>query len=214
MPPSQEPKKTFQLEKWTSDFGDEYAERNAFAEWRMTPGIEAFRRMLSGQEVDSVLEVGCSVGLNLIFIHTLFAGRVQLYGVEPNPKAYQTLLRQPQIKLAGAWNCDAFSLPMADASVDLAFTAGVLIHIAPADLGRATDEIVRVAKRYVLCAEYFSHTPVEVPYRHHLGLLFKRDFGAFYVDRYAHLRCINYGFLWQREYASWDNVNWWLFEKQ
>ena len=214
MSKSHEPAKTSQLAKWTSDFGDEYAERNAFEEWRMTPGVEAFRRMMSGREIDSALEVGCNVGLNLIFINALFDGRVKLYGVEPNPKAYQTLLSQPQIQLAGAWNCDAFRLPMADASVNLAFTAGVLIHIAPADLDQATDEIVRVAKRYVLCAEYFSHTPVEAPYRNHMGLLFKRDFGAFYLDRYPQLRCINYGFLWQREYASWGNVNWWLFEKE
>ncbi|HEY7491760.1 MAG TPA: pseudaminic acid biosynthesis-associated methylase [Candidatus Tectomicrobia bacterium] len=209
----QQPAKTSQLAKWAGDFGAAYAERHAFEAWRLVSGTEAFRRMLGGREVDSVLEVGCSVGLNLIFINALFAGRVQLYGVEPNPQAYQTLLSQPQITLAGAWNCDAFSLPMADASVDLAFTAGVLIHIAPTDLGQATDEIVRVAKRYVLCAEYFSHTPVEVPYRNHMGLLFKRDFGAFYVDRYPQLSCIDYGFLWQREYAVWDNVNWWLFEK-
>jgi len=210
----QKPEKTLQLAKWTSDFGDEYAERNAFEEWRMIPGVEAWRRMMSGREVDSMLEIGCNVGLNLIFINALFAGRVKLYGVEPNPKAYQTLLSQPQITLAGSWNCHAFSLPLADASVDLAFTAGVLIHIAPADLGQATDEIVRVAKRYVLCAEYFSHTPVEIPYRNHMGLLFKRDFGAFYLDRYPHLRCSDYGFLWKREYTSWDNVNWWLFEKK
>jgi pseudaminic acid biosynthesis-associated methylase len=209
-----EPEKTSQLARWTGDFGAEYAERNAFAEWRMIPGTEAFRRMMSGREVDSVLEVGCSVGLNLIFINALFDGRAKLYGVEPNPQAYQTLLRQPQLTLAGAWNCDAFHLPMADASVDLAFTAGVLIHIAPADLGRATAEIVRVARRYVLCAEYFSHLPEEVPYRNHTGLLFKRDFGAFYLDQYPQLRCIDYGFLWHREYAVWDNVNWWLFEKQ
>jgi pseudaminic acid biosynthesis-associated methylase len=214
MSKSHKPAKTAQLEKWTSDFGDAYAERNAFEEWRLLPGVEAFRRMLSGREVDSVLEVGCNVGLNLIFINALFNGRVQLYGVEPNPKAYQTLQRQPQITLAGAWNCDAFRLPMAEASVDMAFTSGVLIHIAPADLGQATDEIVRVAKKYVLCAEYFSHTPVEAPYRNQMGLLFKRDFGAFYLDRYAQLRCIDYGFLWQREYVSWGNVNWWLFEKK
>jgi pseudaminic acid biosynthesis-associated methylase len=214
MSKSHKPAKTAQLATWTGDFGDEYAERNAFAEWRLIPGVEAFRRMLSGREVDSVLEVGCNVGLNLIFINALFDGRVKLYGVEPNPKAYQTLRRQPQITLAGAWNCDAFCLPMADTSVDLAFTAGVLIHIAPAELDQATDEIVRVAKRYVLCAEYFSHTPVEAPYRNRMGLLFKRDFGAFYLDRYPQLRCIDYGFLWQREYASWGNVNWWLFEKK
>ena len=77
MSKSHEPAKTAQLEKWTSDFGDEYAERNAFEEWRMIPGTEAFRRMMSGREVDSVLEVGCSsVGLNLIFINALFDGRV------------------------------------------------------------------------------------------------------------------------------------------
>jgi pseudaminic acid biosynthesis-associated methylase len=213
MSQTSQPARTAQLEQWANDFGDEYAERNAFDAWRMVPGTEAFRRMLKGRDIDSVLEVGCSVGLNLIFLNALFHGRVQLYGVEPNPKAYQTLLQQPQISLAGAWQGDAFNLPLADASVDLVFTAGVLIHIAPEDLERATDEIVRVAKRYVLCAEYFSHTPVEVPYRNHMGLLFKRDFGALYLDRYPSLQCIDYGFLWQREYAVWDNVNWWLFEK-
>jgi hypothetical protein len=67
---------TSQLEKWASDFGDEYAERNTFAAWRLIPGTEAFRRMLGGRDVDSVLEVGCSVGLNLIFINALYHGRV------------------------------------------------------------------------------------------------------------------------------------------
>jgi hypothetical protein len=80
MSKSHAPEKTSQLAKWASDFGAEYAERNAFAEWRMIPGTEAFRRMMGGRDVDSVLEVGCSVGLNLIFINALFAGRVQRYG--------------------------------------------------------------------------------------------------------------------------------------
>jgi len=93
------------------------------------------------------------------------------------------------------------------------FTAGVLIHIAPEHLSRATDEIMRVSKKHVLCIEYYSPTPVESKYRGQNRLLFKRDFGAFYLDRYPNLKCIKYGFLWKRELPVFDNVNWWLFEK-
>ena len=179
----------------------------------MGPGTEAFRRILGGLDLASVIDVGSNIGINLIFINKLFEGRIKLYAVEPNRKAYDRLVSQPHIQLDGVWNCDAFKLPLPDSSIDLAFTAGVLIHIAPNDLGRATDEIVRVARRYVLCIEYFSHTPVEVSYRGQIGLLFKRDFGAFYLDRFPNLKGVDYGFLWQREFGISDNPNWWLFSK-
>jgi len=207
------PAKTPQLDHWKNEFGNDYADRNAFEEWRMTPGTEAFRRMLQKCQPESMLEIGCNVGLNLIFLKALLGDKTKLYGIEPNSKAFAILTHHPQVKLESAWNCDAFQVPLPNGAIELVFTSGVLIHIAPNDLGRATDEIVRVAKRYVLCAEYFSHTPREVPYHSQMGLLFKRDFGAFYLDRYPNLKCIDYGFLWQREYAVWDNVNWWLLEK-
>lgn len=213
MPAQQKGGKTPQLDQWTGDFGNDYAKRNDFEDWRMVPGQEAFRRMLGKVQPDSILEVGCNVGLNLIFLDALFQGWVKLFGVEPNQKAYEKLIAQPRLRLAGSWNCDAFHLPLADSSVELAFTSGVLIHIAPDDLDKAVDEVVRVAQRYVLCAEYFSHTPQEVPYHNLAGLLFKRDFGAYYLDRHPNLKCIDYGFLWTREYPVWDNLNWWLFEK-
>jgi len=202
-----------QLEAWTGQFGDEYMDRNEYADWKMVPGVEAFRRILGGLEIESVLEVGSNIGLNLLFINELFKGSAKLYAVEPNRKAFDTLVSQTRMKLEKAWNCDAFQLPLADSSIDLVFTAGVLIHIGPDDLGRATDEIVRVARKYVLCIEYFSRTPVEVPYHGQMGLLFKRDFGAFYLDRFLNLKCVGYGFLWQREFRIFDDLNWWLFEK-
>jgi pseudaminic acid biosynthesis-associated methylase len=204
---------TPQLEAWTGQFGDEYIDRNEYAEWKMGPGVEAFSRMLGDIQLDSVLEVGSNIGLNLVFISRLFAGAVRLYAVEPSPKAFDRLINRPLVKLEKAWKCDASQLPADDSSVDLVFTAGVLIHIAPDDLGRATDQIVRVARKYVLCLEYFSHTPAEVPYRGKRGLLFKRDFGAFYVDRHPNLKCVDYGFLWQREFRIFDDLNWWLLEK-
>lgn len=202
-----------QLKAWTGRFGDEYTDRNEFAEWKMKPGVEAFRRILGNLKTKSILEVGSSIGLNLLFINALLEGKVKLYAVEPNTKAFKRLLANPGMRLANAWNCDGFQLPLSDDSIDLVFTAGVLIHIRPDDLGVFTDEIVRVAKKYVLCIEYFSHDPVEVRYRGKNGLLFKRDFGAFYQDRFPALKCIDYGFLWQREFQIFDNLNWWLFEK-
>lgn len=204
---------TPQLRAWTGGFGDAYVDRHPFTQRHLGPGTEAFRRMVGELRLESALEVGSNVGRNLRFIQTLFGSRVKLYAVEPNLKAFEALASETPVQLEGAWNCDVFRLPLGDATIDVVFTAGVLIHIAPRDLGRATDEIVRVARKYVLCIEYFSHTPEEVPYRGHRGLLFKRDFGAFYADRFPNLRCVDYGFLWKRELRIFDDLTWWLFEK-
>jgi pseudaminic acid biosynthesis-associated methylase len=179
----------------------------------MDPGTKAFRRILGGLKIQSVLEVGSSIGLNLLFINKVFSGDIKFYAVEPNRKAFDKLTSEKRIRLEKAWNCDGFQLPLADSSVDLVFTSGVLIHVAPSDLSRITDEIVRVARKYVLCIEYFSHTPVEITYRNKKGLLFKRDFGSFYLDRFPNLKCTRYGFLWQRELPIFDNLTWWLFKK-
>jgi pseudaminic acid biosynthesis-associated methylase len=202
-----------QLNTWKGGFGDRYIERNEFEDWKMAPGTEAFRRMLASAKAESILEVGCNIGLNLIFIQNLFNGKIKLNAVEPNKTAYNKLISQPGLNLERSWNCDGFHIPLPDASMDLVFTNGVLIHIHPDNLGRITDEITRVSKRYVLCSEYFSHEPVELPYHGKKGLLFKRDFGSFYLDRFSGLQCIDYGFIWMKEFQIFDNLNWWLFEK-
>lgn len=202
---------TPQLNAWAGEFGDRYVERNDFAEWKLDLGVEGFRRMIGDLPLTSVLEVGSNIGLNLLYIEKLFDGAVALHAVEPNPSAFRRLQTENPARLTGAWNCSGFEIPLPDASVDLVFTSGVLIHIAPEDLGRATDEIVRVAKRYVLCSEYFAHRPEEVPYHGQQGLLWKRDFGLFYKERYPQLQWLRYGFHWEQEFPFWDNLNWWLF---
>ncbi|MFH1019055.1 MAG: pseudaminic acid biosynthesis-associated methylase [Pseudomonadota bacterium] len=205
---------TPQLSAWTGDFGDQYVNRNNFAEWKLDLGVEAFRRMIGSLQLVSVLEVGSNIGLNLLYIEKLFGGTVGLHAVEPNQKAFGRLCNENPVKLKNAWNCTAFEIPLPDASVDLVFTSGVLIHIAPEDLGRVTDEIVRVSKKYVLCNEYFAHRPEEVSYHGKQGLLWKRDFGLFYKERYPDLQWLKYGFHWEQEFPFWDNLNWWLFEKK
>lgn len=202
-----------QLEAWTGQFGNEYIDRNEYADWKLEPGKEAFKRILDDLKIKSILEVGSNIGLNLIYIDALFNKSVKLYAVEPNRKAFDQLILQKNIRLEKAWNCDGFHIPVDDSDIDVVFTSGVLIHIEPKKLGLITDEIVRVARKYVLCIEYFSPTPEEIEYRGHISLLFKRDFGSFYIDRFPTLKCIRYGFLWQREFPLFDNPTWWLFEK-
>jgi len=203
---------TRQLKEWSGHFGDDYIKRNLYEEWKIELGKEAFRRIIKDREVESILEVGSNTGLNLIYLTALLEDKVDLYAVEPNRKAYSILTTDKQIRLKKAWNVSAFELPVEDSSIDLVFTSGVLIHISPDDLSFATDEIVRIAKKYVLCIEYFSHKPEVITYQGQNDLLFKRDFGSFYLDRYPNLKCIDYGFLWRRELKIFDNLTWWLFK--
>lgn len=203
-----------QLKTWTGDFGNDYIRRNDLVDWKIPLVAEAFQQILSNIKIDSVLEVGSNVGINLAAINSFMDKKVKIYAVEPNKTAYDKLMENISITgVTKAWNCDAFHLPLADDSVDLVFTSGVLIHIHPDDLEKATDEIVRVSKKYILCMEYFSHEPEEKTYRGEEGLLFKKDFGAYYLDRFENLECVDYGFLWQRANKMFDNVNWWLFKK-
>ncbi|MGD8332146.1 MAG: methyltransferase domain-containing protein [Desulfobacterales bacterium] len=203
-----------QLNFWLGKNGNSYIERNKFEEWMLKPGAEAFERILGSINFQSVLEVGSNIGRNLIYLTHLYGDTLELYAVEPNKTAFDGLTSEPRLKtLRRAWNCKASNLPIADASIDLVFTSGVLIHITPDELQRATDEIVRVSKKYVLCIEYFSHKPESVAYRGKTDLLFKRDFGTFYLDTYPELNCCGYGFLWQREFLVFDNLTWWLFKK-
>ena len=201
-----------QLQQWCGKFGDNYIDRNKFEEWKLEPGKEAFRRIIKARKVGSILEIGSNIGLNLIYLSAILGGETELYAVEPNKKAFSILTSNKRIRLKQAWNVTSFNLPLPDSSIDLVFTSGALIHISPDDLAIATDEIVRVAKKYVLCIEYFSHKPEVIKYHGQDDMLFERDFGSFYLDRYGNLECIDYGFLWQKEFKIFDNLTWWLFE--
>jgi pseudaminic acid biosynthesis-associated methylase len=205
---------TKQLELWRSHFGWEYASRNNN---QVTPEDQRrlakdWGRILSHAVTPSpknVLEIGCSIGRNLLVLRNFIS---ELHGIDPNPRAVSLASEMLSGSGVAVREGNAFELPFEDQSFDLVFTSGVLIHIAPDDLNRATDEIMRVAKHYIVCIEYFSHKPEQVPYQGMDGYLFKRDFGRFYLERYPGLKVRDYGFFWQPLDSS-DNSNWWLFEK-
>lgn len=201
------------VDHWRGDFGDAYIERNTAAEaalrqrtlmwgrflWQMMPRLPR-----------SVLEVGCNVGINLRALPRLI--EAEYFAVEPNAKARAKVLADGIVKPENLFDSDATRVPLPDNSVDLSFTTGVLIHVPPAELPAAVDELYRTSRRYVLMSEYFADQPEEKAYRGHEGLLFKRDFGKLMLERHPDLQILDYGFFW-REAGAVDNGNWWLFRK-
>src|SRR5215467_3788167 len=174
---------TPQLALWRSEFGRAYTDRN---DHDRPERAEAWSRLLEGVAACRVLEVGCNVGWNLVYLERL--GFSELYGVEPQLDALaRARARHPDFNLLSG---TAFDLPMHDRSCDLVFTSGVLIHIAAETLGAALDEIYRVSRRWIAAIEYDAAVEQEIEYRGHAGALWKRDHGAAWQARYPALRLV------------------------
>ncbi len=195
---------------WASGFGDAYIDRNLGAEY-VAANLALFARILARTDgVGSVLELGANVGLNLRALRQMLPA-AELAGVEINPRAAERLRGLGYVEVAEG----SLLEHRQSRKYDLAFTKGVLIHIAPEALPQAYDALYAASRRYVLVAEYYNPTPVSVPYRGHAERLFKRDFAGELLDRYADLRLVDYGFVWRRDPVfPDDDLTWFLLEKR
>jgi pseudaminic acid biosynthesis-associated methylase len=204
---------TAQLDAWRGAFGDAYVERNDLSAEMLAARGAMWARILkpvADAMPDSILEVGANIGINLTALKFLTAAR--LVALEPNAGARKLLKDNNIAAAADIHEGFASAIPLTDGAVDMAFTSGVLIHISPDDLLASCREIHRVSARYIACIEYFSDTPQEIRYRNQEGLLFKRDFGEFWMLNFADLSLVDYGFFWRRA-TGLDNLTWWLFCK-
>lgn len=192
-------------ELWSGDFGAAYAERNAKAANGRAP---FWKDLLTRYPAQRILEVGCNIGANLKWISDCVPPR-EVYGVDISEHALERL-RVSLPSVNALWS-QARRLPFRDDCFDLVFTAGVLIHQPETTLPLVMAEIVRCARQYVLCMEYFSHTVTEVPYRGQSGALFKRNYGGLYQELFPELEFLDKGDLSPEQ--GWDNVTYWLFEK-
>lgn len=188
---------------WAGDFGEEYRQRNR----AVGGGRDRFWKwFLATYPASKVLEVGCNNGANLQWI--IAPGR-EVVGVDISAPALRELReRLPDVTAVQA---PARDLPFPDASFDLVFTAGVLIHQPPATLPVVIEQLVRVSRRYVLALEYWAAEEEEVPYHGEVGALFKRDYGSIIRTLAPDLKPVESGYLDAEE--GWDRITWWLFEK-
>ncbi|PWE17571.1 methyltransferase type 11 [Marinicauda salina] len=202
------------IDVWRGEFGDEYTERNAADETALHRRTRMWARWLDcfgTREPASILEVGCNLGLNLRALRRLTDAR--LMAVEPNAGAIRRVIEDGVADEDSVREGVGEAIPFPDGAAELVFTAGVLIHVPPDNLPAVADEMHRVSSRFILVSEYFASEPEEKRYRGQDGLLFKRDFAGFFLDRFDDLEVVADGFLWKRT-TGIDDTTWALMEKR
>ena len=193
---------------WRGEFGDSYTDRNT---GRVPANRFFFRKALvhAMPSTNSVLELGCGAGENLTALRQMMPS-AHLEGIEINPVAAKIARGRGHMVSEGS----ILDMRPDAAIYDLAFTKGVLIHIPPTELHRAYEVLVRSSRRWVLVAEYYNPTPVEVSYRGQPGMLWKRDFAGDLLAAYQELRLIDYGWVYHRDPYPQDDLSWFLLEKR
>jgi pseudaminic acid biosynthesis-associated methylase len=190
--------KTEQEAFWASEFRDDYTKRNR-GEALVASNLALFARALRrAHGLNSCIEFGANVGLNLKALKLLFPGQEQ-HAVEINPNAATELgLVIPPARL---W--------------DLVLTKGVLIHINPQELPSVYDKLVAACGRYLLVCEYYNPSPVAISYRGHADRLFKRDFAGEILERHPRMQLVDYGFVYRRDCNfPQDDTTWFLLDKR
>lgn len=194
---------------WAGEFGKEYIKRNDSKELLATK-IALYSKVLGfTKDIKSCIEFGSNIGLNLKAIHSLLPN-CELSAIEINQSAVEELNKISNIKV---YNQSILEFKV-DYQRDLSIVAGVLIHINPDVLPMVYDILYKSSRKYILVAEYYNPTPVEIEYRGNKGKLFKRDFAGEIMDKYPDLRLLEYGFIYHRDNVfPQDDFTWFLLSK-
>jgi spore coat polysaccharide biosynthesis protein SpsF len=202
--------KTEQEKFWAGEFGDKYIGRNNDLEL-LASSTALFSKIIERTSgIKSVLELGANIGVNLVAINRLLPN-AETSGIEINKKAIKDLKKN--IKKGKIYNQSILDFKV-DYQRDLVFTKGVLIHLNPAVLPEVYKKMHKASKKYILVAEYYNPTPVEIEYRGNKGFLFKRDFAGELLETFKDLKLVDYGFVykWDNNFSGAD-ISWFLLEK-
>ncbi|MBD5555782.1 MAG: pseudaminic acid biosynthesis-associated methylase [Roseburia sp.] len=204
--------KTEQENFWKGEFGTEYIKRNR-EEVFLSSGIAFWSSALSKTNgIHSCLELGSNIGLNLKAIKRL-SPAMRFGAVEINDSAVQIMQNDPDLDVKIYH--DSILEAKIEETYDLTFTSGVLIHINPNELNNVYKKLYDYSLKYILIAEYYNPTPVEVSYRGHAQRLFKRDFAGEFMDLYPDCTLEDYGFIYHRDNNfPMDDLTWFLMRKQ
>jgi len=202
--------KTEQEEFWAGDFGDDYIQRNQGAKL-LASNLNFFTKALNrAHGIDSCIEFGANIGMNLRALQLLFPGQEQ-HGIEINANAVVELCKV--ISEERVFHSSILDFEP-KRSFDLVLIKGVLIHINPDELKAVYDKLVSATGKYLLIAEYYNPSPVAISYRGHSERLFKRDFAGEVLELYPNLKLIDYGFVYRRDpNFPQDDMTWFLLGK-
>ena len=202
--------KTEQEEFWQGEFGDKYIGRNDNNKL-LAANISFFSKILHRTgKIDSLVEFGCNIGLNLKAIRTLQPD-LKLTGIEINHKAVEELKKwsgEVCIKEESILEVEL------DTKFSMTLIKGVLIHINPESLLDVYKRLYKFSDEYICIAEYYNPSPVTIPYRGHNNKLFKRDFAGELMSIYPDLQLIDYGFSYHKDPVfPQDDISWFLMKK-
>lgn len=195
---------------WAGEFGDEYIDRNKGAKI-VAGNVNMFSKVLKNtRHVNSVIEFGANIGLNLEALKVLLPG-VELSAIEINKKAVDELKKNEGVKVYHQSILDFIP----DYERDFVLIKEVLIHIRPDLLPQVYNLLYKTSKKYICIAEYYNPTPVSISYRGNEDRLFKRDFAGEMLDSFKDLELVDYGFTYHRDIpCEYDDLNWFLLQKR
>jgi spore coat polysaccharide biosynthesis protein SpsF len=194
---------------WAGEFGSQYTNRNDHRDL-VAANTSLFAQALRGIPLDSVLEIGANIGQNLLALRTLYP-EIQTSAVEINELAARRLVeRVPGVQV----EISSIDESQLKGQFDLVLSKGVLIHLTPDSLQETYRRISRWSSRFVLFAEYYNPTPIEISYRGHEDKLFKRDFAGEFLAVNQEFRLRDYGFIYRGDQAHpLDDTTWFLMER-
>lgn len=143
------------------------------------PHRELILRSLAQFRFNSLLEIGCGAGANLLRIMFAFP-HVQVGGFDINEDAIKTA-RQNLPKAFHLDNSPAHKIFISDKSVDVILTDACLIYIGPFMIHRVMKEIQRVARSHVVFCEFHSESLFE-----RIKLYFKTGYFAHNYKKLLH----------------------------
>lgn len=202
---------TNQQERYWATNGD-YVTRNT--DFDYVSGVKAWKQILQPiqNEIKSVLDCGANIGRNIGFLKDgSLLSKAEFAAIDVNGVALDALSKKfPDVEI---YNSSLLDITL-EHKFDLVFTSGVLIHINPNNLTRVFDNLMSFSSKYLILIEYFSRTPVEIPYHGQNELLWKRDYGKDFM-KYSNWKVVTYGFLWGQEFddCGFDDCNYWVFER-
>jgi len=207
--------KTEQEQFWIGQFGDEYSVRNSDPKI-IAANVSLFASIFSKiPRINSVIEFGPNVGLNLRALKVLFPDQAQV-AVEINEFAAKRLKESmPEVEIFNTSISEFDHKALEQGICELALIKSVLIHINPQQLPMVYAQLYASSSKYILICEYYNPKPDTVLSRGHAKRLFRRDFAGEMLDKYQDLSLVDYGFTYHRDPSfPQDDVTWFLLKKR
>lgn len=202
-------KRNEQEDFWAGSFGKEYIDRNR-DEKLLASNFVFFSSIFSKMSKlpKTCIELGANIGMNIFPIKTLLP-TAEITGVEINKEACVELEKT---------GCNVINKSIleleAKQTYELVLLKGVLIHQNPDFLLETYKKIYSLSSKWIIIAEYFNPTPIEMSYRGHKDRLFKRDFAGELLNQFKNLELVANGFSYHGDVFPQDDINWFLIEKK